>query len=85
MRYELGLYVTWYNELRPHQTLDGRTPQEIYDGILPPQTHYETRGKTEFTCRRRVKFKLSVSYFKACQALRMGRKHLPIVSLQKVA
>jgi len=72
MRYELGLYVAWYNELRPHQTLNGRTPQEIYDGIPIPRTQYETRGKNG------VKIKLSVSYFK-------GRKYLPVVSLEKAA
>ena len=72
MRYELGLYVTWYNELRPHQALNGRTPQEIYDGLPVFQPKYETRGKNG------VKLKLSVSYFK-------GRKHLPIISLQKAA
>jgi len=72
MRYELGLYVTWYNEMRPHQSLDGRTPQEIYNGLPILQTQHETRGKNG------VKLKLSVSYFK-------GRKHLPIVSLQKAA
>ena len=82
MRYELGLYVTWpvrhsfndggYNELRPHQALNGRTPHEIYDGLQVLRTQYETRGKNG------VKLKLLMSYFK-------DRKHLPIVSLQKAA
>ena len=72
MRYELGLYIAWYNELRPHQSLDGRTPQEIYDWLPELRPKYKTLGKNG------VKLKLSVSYFK-------GRKHLPIVSLQKAA
>jgi len=25
----------WYNALRPHQNLDGRTPLEAWDGIDP--------------------------------------------------
>jgi hypothetical protein len=29
-RKELYLYAEWYNEHRPHQTLDGRTPNEVY-------------------------------------------------------
>jgi len=58
--------------MRPYQSLDGRTPQEIYNGLPILQTQHETRGKNG------VKLKLSVSYFK-------GRKHLPIVSLQKAA
>jgi putative transposase len=29
MREELALYVIWYNEHRPHQGLDGMTPDEV--------------------------------------------------------
>ena len=29
MREELALYVTWYDENRPHQALDGMTPNEV--------------------------------------------------------
>lgn len=72
MRRELGLYALWYNVIRPHQALAGKTPQEIYDGFPVSLPKYETRGKNG------VKLKLSVSCFK-------GRKHLPIVSLQKAA
>ena len=28
MREELALYVRWFNEFRPHQSLAGRTPDE---------------------------------------------------------
>ena len=28
-------FVAWYNELRPHQGLDGRTPLEAWDGVDP--------------------------------------------------
>ena len=27
---EVGLIVDWYNEHRPHDTLDGKTPNEVY-------------------------------------------------------
>jgi putative transposase len=27
---EVGLIVHWYNEYRPHDTLDGKTPNEVY-------------------------------------------------------
>lgn len=36
MRFELGLYITWYNEYRPHQSLSGMTPMEVYSGVDPP-------------------------------------------------
>jgi len=29
-RKELSLYAEWYNEHRPHQALEGRTPDEVY-------------------------------------------------------
>ena len=29
MERELVLYAFWYNERRPHQTLEGRTPNEV--------------------------------------------------------
>lgn len=72
MRYELRLYLKWYNEFRPHQSLDGRTPQEVFAGLPSLQPHYETRGK------KGIKLKLSMDYF-------MGRQYLPIVNLQKAA
>ncbi|UCC29849.1 MAG: transposase, partial [Phycisphaerales bacterium] len=33
MRADLSAYVSWFNERRPHQALDGRTPHEIYEGV----------------------------------------------------
>ncbi|MGE3809285.1 MAG: transposase, partial [Gemmataceae bacterium] len=30
---ELSVFVIWYNESRPHTTLDGATPDEVYYGI----------------------------------------------------
>jgi putative transposase len=35
MRRETGLLVSWYNEHRPHSTLGGRTPDEVYFGRFP--------------------------------------------------
>jgi len=34
-RRELQFFATWYNEHRPHSALDGRTPNEVYDGLRP--------------------------------------------------
>jgi putative transposase len=28
-------YVTFYNQIRPHRALDGRTPERVYWEILP--------------------------------------------------
>ncbi len=31
----LDAFVVWYNEVRPHQSLEGRTPWEAWHGIDP--------------------------------------------------
>ena len=38
MRRELLCYARWFEESRPHQSLDGRTPREVYDDEIsePP-------------------------------------------------
>lgn len=33
----LGEFALWYNEVRPHQHLDGATPMEVWRGINPLQ------------------------------------------------
>jgi len=35
MRQEIACYAHWYNEHRPHQSLNGATPLEIYEGATP--------------------------------------------------
>jgi transposase InsO family protein len=32
---DLGVFRHWYNHIRPHQNLDGRTPAEAWGGINP--------------------------------------------------
>jgi transposase InsO family protein len=33
MQLEVSLYLEWFARRRPHQGLDGRVPQEVYDGV----------------------------------------------------
>jgi len=35
-KFHLGRYITFYNERRPHSSLDGRTPDHVYFTSLPP-------------------------------------------------
>ena len=44
---ELGRYVEWFNEYRPHSGLDGNSPHEVYHS-LPP-----ARQRSRFEPRRR--------------------------------
>ena len=34
-RRELALYVDWFNCHRPHEVLDGATPEEVYRDVIP--------------------------------------------------
>jgi hypothetical protein len=87
---ELLRYVTWYNEHRPHQSLAGCTPNEIYDGTRSERdaSRLETRtepknGKSravveQLQVERVTKLRLVVSQLD-------GRPHLPIVKLERAA
>ncbi len=88
---ELDHYVAWFNAERPHSRFGARTPDEMYFGSFPacrrprfePRAHWPRRS----TCaiphalvrgRPGAVVELSVGY-------RARRKHLPIVSLKRVA
>jgi putative transposase len=88
---ELALLENWYNEHRPHDTLDGATPDEIYFGRRPacreprfePRRHWPRgspcagpQSKVRGRCGQRVE--LNVRYLSR-------RRHLPLVELKRAA
>lgn len=88
---DLGSFVSWYNECRPHMTLDGRTPNEAYFRLRPanrrPRIEPRERWPRSSPCAKPRtlvagqpgdQFTLQVDF-------RDGRKHLPIVSLKRAA
>jgi putative transposase len=80
---ELLNYVFWYNEHRPHQSLDGRTPNEVCAGAKLPRDGpmYELRPgmrASDSSFKRVTNLRLVVSHFQ-------NQPHLPIVSLQNAA
>jgi len=90
-RRELSLFVTWYNQDRPSEALDGRVPNEVYQGLAPAclAPRFEPRRRwprgspcasprTTIRGRCGVRLDLKVNYV-------AGRKHLPIVTLQRAA
>ncbi|MCP4896055.1 MAG: DDE-type integrase/transposase/recombinase [bacterium] len=90
-RQELTSFVVWYNQNRPHSTLDGKTPHEIYHKLRPASEHprFEPRSRWRRTARCAspqapvmghcgVRIQLDVGYYRS-------RKHLPVVSLRRVA
>jgi hypothetical protein len=90
-RRELGLYVDWYNRHRPHDLLEGATPEEIYRKIQPGSKapRFEPRRKwprgspcarpaAEIQGSRGARLRLKVSFL-------AKRRHLPFVEIRRAA
>ncbi len=88
---ELTSYLAWYNEYRPHTTLDGKTPNEAYFRLRPnnrrPRIEPRERWPRRAPCAEPAtliagqpgdRFTLDVNF-------QDGRRHLPIVSLKRAA
>ncbi len=92
VRRELGYFMRWYNGHRPHGSLDVRTPDEVYVNRVPacerarlelrprwphrskcasPQAPVDAAGSRAGPVQIEVKF--------------VGGRHLPVVSLRRVA
>lgn len=76
VRQELGLFAAWYNGVRPHERLGGATPDEIHDGaeLRWKRARFEPRSRRP----RGARCALRVRYLG-------GRRHLPVVGLERVA
>jgi putative transposase len=90
-RRELRCFMVWYNQNRPHMTLVGQTPDEVYFGIRAendrPRIEPRCRWPRSATCATPrvpidvepgVEFELRVGF-------QVGRRHLPIVTLKRAA
>jgi len=89
--WELTLFEKWFNQARPHSSLKGKTPNEVYHDVLPAceRPRYEPRARwpRSAPCASPhapvaghcgVRIRLDVRYH-------WGRKHLPIVDLRRAA
>jgi len=90
-RHEMSLFVEWYNEHRPHTTLAGRTPNEVYFEQRPthrrPRIEPRPRWPRPSPCAKPQtlvagqpgdRFELEIELYKR-------RRHLPIVTLRRAA
>jgi hypothetical protein len=90
-RSELVAIAQWYNEHRPHATLGGTTPNEVYEGRFPanrkPRIEPRPRWPRGSPCAKPwalvggkpgQPLDTTVSFHKK-------RHHLPIVSLRRAA
>ena len=91
MRRELSYYACWYDQYRPQGTLEGRTPQEVYEDLIPGNTkpRFEPRSRwprgspcaapqANIKGKKGSKLVLVIGYFEE-------RNHLPIIELKRSA
>ncbi len=91
VREELQRFATWYNGHRPHMTLKGSTPDEVYHRRHPacryPRPEPRARWPRRSRCARPgvpirgwpgQRLELHVQF-------PAGRKHLPVVTLRRAA
>jgi putative transposase len=84
-------YIDWYNEHRPHATLGGRTPNEVYFSRKPanrrPRVEPRKRWPRRPKCARPQtlvagqpgdQFALDVVFLN-------GQRHLPVVTVRRAA
>jgi putative transposase len=90
-RQELSWFTVWYNQHRPHTTLGGRTPEEVYFQQRPANRspRFEPRASwpRPAPCalpqvlvkgQPGVRIELAVSYQHGC-------KHLPVATIRRAA
>ncbi len=78
--------MIWYNEHRPHQALNGLTPDEVHRGEASsePSVRFEPRPRwpvntgRDGRCQRAGRLHLIVKLVE-------GRRHLPVVELTRAA
>jgi len=90
-RREILSYTDWYNQHRPHTTLAGRTPNEVYFGRPPanrkPRIEPRTRWPRSSPCAKPQtlvagqpgdRFTIAIEHYQ-------GHRHLPVVTLNRAA
>ena len=90
-RRELASYFVWYNEHRPHATLLGKTPNEVYFRLRPankrPRIESRKHWPRSSPCAKPRTLVAGQAGDRFALDLRFhdGRRHLPIVSLKRAA
>ena len=87
---ETKLFFEWYNEHRPHQSLNGKTPDEVYFNrrAANAKPRIETRPKAKHSTpcakprmciagRSGAKVKIRLEFLE-------GRRHLPIIQVERI-
>jgi putative transposase len=76
-------YIDWYNTIRPHQSLGGRTPEEVWNGaskrppVFEPRARYPDQAR-EFSAPKGTVLSLRAQQFR-------GHRELPVISIRPAA
>jgi transposase InsO family protein len=90
-RQELTSFANWYHHSRPHSSLNGKTPHEVYHDLLPAceRPRYEPRARWPRSAPCAFPQVPVAGSCGACIRLDVryhwGRKHLPTVALRRAA
>ena len=90
-RQEMVLIGAWYNEDRPHMTLGGKTPNEVYEKRFPANRKPRIEPRPRWPRGSRCAKPQTLVAGKPGQRFEMNvafhgnRRHLPIVTLQRAA
>jgi len=88
---ELHLVQDWYNGERPHTTLGGRTPNEVYYHRRPANRRPRIEPRRDWPRRSPCAKPQTLAAGKPGDAFtirvdfRKGRRHLPVVTLNRAA
>ena len=91
MREKVGCYIDWYNQHRPHQSLDGATPLEIYEGVTPANIKPRYEPRKHWPIKSGCAAPYASLRFEQGKRLKMivafadEYKRLPIVEFREVA
>jgi hypothetical protein len=90
MIHETKLFFNWYNEQRPHMTLSGKTPNEVY------YHRHAANAKPRIETRAKVRHSTPCAKPRMCIAGRAGTKinvrlefldgrlYLPILKVERI-
>ena len=90
-RRQLASFITWYNHHRPHTTLGGKTPDEVYFGEFPanrkPRLEPRPNWPRGSPCAKPQTLVAGQpgDAFQLVVAFHDGQRHLPVISLRRAA
>ena len=90
-RRELDAIILWYNEHRPHMTLGGKTPHEVYDKRFPanrkPRVEPRPRWPRGSPCAKPQTLVAGKpgDRFDVIVSFQGKRRHLPMMTLSRAA